>query len=155
MQAYRTTLDKINGARDKTESAIGKIKSLMTKVEGDTHKVESTIRGKCSQIRMIIDAKEKELIQTVHLQKQKVVNQLVIDKIELEDFKLREYFPLKLFEILEEKLYGTKELPIMSLLAQTRYFKKLLDQTYTLRRQTARIRDTDEANPDYHLPLTS
>jgi hypothetical protein len=28
-----------------------------------------------------------------------------MDKIELEDFKLREYFPLKLFEILEDKLY--------------------------------------------------
>ena len=57
-----------------------------------------------------------------------------MDKIELEDFKLREYFPLKLFEILEEKLYGSKELPVISLLAQTRYFKKLLDQTQTLRR---------------------
>jgi hypothetical protein len=40
-----------------------------------------------------------------------------MDKIELEDFKLREYFPIKLFEILEEKFYGSKELPIMSLLA--------------------------------------
>ena len=52
-----------------------------------------------------------------------------MDKIELEDCKLREYFPLKLFEILEEKLYGSKEIPVVSLLAQTRYFKKLLDQT--------------------------
>lgn len=74
------------------------------------------------------------MITNVHLQKQKVLNQLVIDKIELEDFKLREYFPLKLFEILEEKLYGTKELPVLGLLCQTRYFKKLLDQTQTLRR---------------------
>jgi hypothetical protein len=78
-----------------------------------------------------------------------------MDKIELEDFKVREYFPLKLFEILEEKLYGTKELPVMSLLAQTRYFKKLLDQTYSLRRATAKIRDTDENNPAYHLQLTT
>jgi hypothetical protein len=52
-----------------------------------------------------------------------------MDKIELEDCKLREYFPLKLFEILEENLYGSKEIPVVSLLAQTRYFKKLLDQT--------------------------
>jgi len=51
------------------------------------------------------------------MQKQKVLNQLVMDKIEMEDFKLREYFPLKLFEILEEKLYGTKELPVISLLS--------------------------------------
>ncbi len=45
----------------------------------------------------------------------------------MEDYKLREYFPLKLFEILEDKLYGSKDLPVISLLAQTRYFKKLLD----------------------------
>jgi hypothetical protein len=77
-----------------------------------------------------------------------------MDKIEMEDFKLREYFPLKLFEILEEKMYGTKELPVISLLAQTRYFKKLLDQTQTLRRQTSRIRDTDENNENYHLQMT-
>jgi hypothetical protein len=71
-----------------------------------------------------------------------------MDKIELEDFKLREYFPLKLFEILEEKLYGTKELPVVNLLSQARYFKKLLDQTYTLRKHTARVRDTDENETD-------
>ena len=46
------------------------------------------------------------MITSVHLQKQKVLNQLVMDK-----------------------LYGSKELPVVSLLAQTRYFKKLLDQT--------------------------
>lgn len=62
MSAYRSTLDKINGARDKTESGITKIKSLMTKAEGDTHRVEATIRSKCTQIRQIVDAKEKELI---------------------------------------------------------------------------------------------
>ena len=40
-----------------------------------------------------------------------------MDKIELEDYKVREYFPLKLFEILEEKLYTTKQLPVITLLA--------------------------------------
>lgn len=69
MTAYRGTLDKINGARDKTESAITKIKALMTKVEGDTHRVEGAIRSKCSYMRQLIDTKEKELIQTVHIQK--------------------------------------------------------------------------------------
>jgi hypothetical protein len=52
----------------------------------------------------------------------------------MEDSKLREYYPLKLFEILEDKLYHTKEIPVVSLLAQTRYFRKLLDQTFTLRK---------------------
>jgi hypothetical protein len=51
MQAYKTTLDKINGARDKTESAIVKIKALMGKVEADTLRVEGAIRGKCQQVR--------------------------------------------------------------------------------------------------------
>lgn len=36
MNTYKNTLDKINGARDKTESSINKIKALMNKVEGDT-----------------------------------------------------------------------------------------------------------------------
>jgi hypothetical protein len=79
----------------------------------------------------------------------------VLDKIELEDFKLREYFPLKLFEILEEKLYGSKELPTMSLLAQTRYFKKLLDQTYSLRKQSTANKGTEEANENYQITLTA
>jgi len=129
MTQYKNTLDKINGTRDKTDFNITRIKSLMTKAEADTQKVEATIRGKCQLARQLIDAKEKEMITSAHLQKQKVLNHLVMDKIELEDFKLREYFPLKLFEILEDKLYGSKELPVVSLLAQTRYFKKLLDQT--------------------------
>jgi len=116
MNQYRNTLDKINGARDKTEYNIDRIKTLMTRAEGDTQKVEAIVRSRCQQIRQLIDQKEKELIQGVHMQKQKVLNQLVMDKIEMEDFKLREYFPLKLFEILEEKLYGTKELPVISLL---------------------------------------
>jgi hypothetical protein len=51
---------------------------------------------------------------------------LVQEKIELEDFKLKEYFPLKLFEILEEKQFA-KELPHTMLLCQTKYFKKLLE----------------------------
>ena len=44
----------------------------------------------------------------------------------MEDYKLREYFPLKLFEILEEKL-AAKEIPLMGILCQTKYFKKLLE----------------------------
>jgi hypothetical protein len=47
----------------------------------------------------------------------------------LEDIKLREYFPLKLFEILEDKMQ-TKEVQFLNLLSQTKYFKKLLEQTY-------------------------
>ena len=57
------------------------------------------------------------MIQTVLSQKQQVLNQLVVDKIAMEDSKLREYYPLKLFEILEDKLYHTKEIPVVSLLA--------------------------------------
>lgn len=67
---------------------------------------------------------------------------------------MREYFPLKLFEILEEKLYNTKELPVITLLAQTRYFKKLLDQTYTLRRNTARLREAEELGSPFSLTDT-
>jgi hypothetical protein len=36
MSQYRNTLDRINGARDKTETNIARIKFLMTKAEGDT-----------------------------------------------------------------------------------------------------------------------
>ena len=39
----------------------------MSKAESDTQKVEATIRGKCQQARQLIDAKEKEMITTVHL----------------------------------------------------------------------------------------
>ena len=48
------------------------------------------------------------------------------DKIEMEDYKLKEYFPLKLFEILEERIQS-KDLSLMSFLSQTKYFKKLID----------------------------
>lgn len=51
MTQYKNTLDKINGTRDKTDFNITRIKSLMTKAEGDTQKVEATIRGKCQQAR--------------------------------------------------------------------------------------------------------
>lgn len=44
MNQYRNTLDKINGARDKTEYNIDRIKTLMTRAEGDTHKVETIVR---------------------------------------------------------------------------------------------------------------
>ena len=47
MQNYRSTLDKINGARDKTDNSIGKIKGLMQKAEQDTQRVEGIIRGRC------------------------------------------------------------------------------------------------------------
>ena len=40
MVAYRNTLDKINGARDKTDTSINKIKTLMAKAESDTQKAE-------------------------------------------------------------------------------------------------------------------
>ena len=36
MSQYKNTLDKINGARDKTDFNITKIKTLMTKSETDT-----------------------------------------------------------------------------------------------------------------------
>ena len=36
MTQYKNTLDKINGTRDKTDFNITRIKSLMTKAEGDT-----------------------------------------------------------------------------------------------------------------------
>ncbi len=74
MTQYKNTLDKINGARDKTDFNISRIKALMSKAESDTQKVEATIRGKCQQARQLIDAKEKEMITNVHLQKQKVLN---------------------------------------------------------------------------------
>lgn len=34
----------------------------------------------------------------------------------MEDFKLKEYFPIKLFEILEEKIH-LKELPLLTILS--------------------------------------
>lgn len=74
------------------------------------------------------------MISSVHLQKQKLLNRLVQDKIEMEDFKLKEYFPLKLFDILEEKLQA-KEIPCLGILCQTKYFKKLLEQTYNMRKE--------------------
>jgi uncharacterized protein YpuA (DUF1002 family) len=36
MNQYKNTLDKINGARDKTDFNINRIKTLMTKAESDT-----------------------------------------------------------------------------------------------------------------------
>ena len=48
MQAYKTTLDKINWARDKTESVIVKIKALIGKVEADTLRVEGGDQRKVS-----------------------------------------------------------------------------------------------------------
>jgi hypothetical protein len=47
MTQYKNTLDKINGARDKTDFNINHIKTLMTKAESDAQKVEGMIRGKC------------------------------------------------------------------------------------------------------------
>ena len=69
MSQYKNTLDKINGTRDKTDFNITRIKSLMTKAEADTQKVEATIRGRCQLARQLIDSKEKEMITSVHLQK--------------------------------------------------------------------------------------
>ena len=56
------------------------------------------------------------------------------DKIEMEDFKLKQYFPLKLFDILEEKI-ASKELSLLSILSQTKYFKKLLEQANSIKRE--------------------
>jgi hypothetical protein len=44
MNQYRNTLDKINGARDKTEYNIDRIKTLMTRAEGNTQKIEGIVR---------------------------------------------------------------------------------------------------------------
>lgn len=60
---------------------------------------------------------------------------MVQEKIELEDFKLKEYYPLKLFEILEEK-QKKKELSMNMLLCQSKYFKKLLEETYNMRKES-------------------
>ena len=47
MGAYRNSLEKINGSRDKTDSNINKIKLLMAQADSDSQRVEATIRGKC------------------------------------------------------------------------------------------------------------
>lgn len=60
----------------------------------------------------------------------------------MEDYKLREYFPLKLFEILEEKTQS-KELSYNMMLCQSKYFKRLLEQTYNMRKEQAKIKDND------------
>jgi len=52
----------------------------------------------------------------------------------MEDFKLKEFFPIKIFEILEEKIHS-KELNLLTVLSQTKYFKKLLEQTYNMRKE--------------------
>eukprot|EP00347_Sterkiella_histriomuscorum_P016401 403353329 len=142
MSSYRNTLDKINDSRSKTDSNIINIKHLMTKAESDAHKTEHLIRAKIQQLKYFLEQKEKECIQNVHMQKQKVINQLVQEKIELEDFKLKEQFPIKLFEILEEKVQS-KELPLLTILSQTKYFKKLLEHTYTLHKEQSKVRDVD------------
>ena len=69
----------------------------------------------------------------------------------MEDFKLREYYPLKLFEILEEKIQS-KELSLMSILSQTKYFKKLLEQTYNMRKGQSKLRDYDTS--EQRIPMT-
>jgi len=63
---------------------------------------------------------------------------LVQKKIDLEDFKLQEYFPLKLFEILEEK-QQKKLISYNMILCQTKYFKRLLDQTYSMRKNQSKM----------------
>ncbi len=67
MNQYKNTLDRINGARDKTETNIARIKTLMTKADGDTQRIEGIVRGRCQGMRQLIDQKEKELIQGVHM----------------------------------------------------------------------------------------
>lgn len=142
VSSFRKSLDKINDCRSKTEQQINGIKSMMTRVEADSHKIESLIRSKTSQIKFLLESKEKELISQLHTQKQKQLNDLVHEKIILEDFKLREYFPLKLFEILEDKIHS-KEVQFNNMLSQTKYFKKLLEQTYQMRNQSSLYKDQD------------
>ncbi len=69
----------------------------------------------------------------------------------MEDFKLKEYFPLKLFEILEEKLQA-KEIPSLGILCQTKYFKKLLEQTYNMRKEQ-QMRSARESDPSVNNEL--
>lgn len=64
-----------------------------------------------AQLKYALEMKEKELIGSVNAQKQDFLGWLVREKIQAEDFKLKEDFPLKLFEILEEKI-ATKEITL-------------------------------------------
>ncbi|CDW79206.1 UNKNOWN [Stylonychia lemnae] len=143
LNSFRGTLEKINVDRGKTDQMINQIKYQMTKAETDAHKTEHLIRAKTQQLKYQLEIKEKEAISNLHLQKQRILNQLVQDKIEMEDFKLKEFFPIKIFEILEEKVQS-KELPVLTVLSQTKYFKKLLEQTYNMRKEQSKSRDQEQ-----------
>jgi hypothetical protein len=77
VNSFRNTLEKINVCRSNTENQILGIKSMMGKVETDSHKVESMIRAKTSQIKYLLESKEKELIGQLHIQKQQQLTELV------------------------------------------------------------------------------
>ena len=124
----------------------------MHQAEQDAHKVEFRVRQKTQQLKYLLETKEKELVQQVHRQKQQVLSRLVSAKIELEDFKLKEQFPIKLFEILEEKLHA-KELSLFTILSQTKYFKRLLEQTYTMRKSQSQTL-IDQEGSETRLSLT-
>ena len=53
---------------------------------------------------------------------------MVQKKIRAEEVNMREMYPIKLFEILEEKL-SKKQISAVNFLSQTKYFKKVLDIT--------------------------
>ena len=39
----------------------------MHSAETDAHKVENTVRAKCQHLKYLLEVKEKELIQAVHM----------------------------------------------------------------------------------------
>ena len=68
------------------------------------------------------------------------VNNLVKERIKLEEYKLKEDFPLKLVEILEE-MFANRDLPYNIFLLQSIYFKKLLSTTIKQRKECTSIAD--------------
>ena len=68
-----------------------------------------------NQLRLLLDKREKEIIFKLQNNKQAYQANLVKEKIKLEDFKVKENFPLKIFEILEEK-FKSKEMSLNLLL---------------------------------------
>ena len=61
-------------------------------------------------MKFALEEKERDLLIKVQTDKTMRINFLVKEKIKLEEYKLKEDFPLKLFEILEE-MFSNKDLP--------------------------------------------
>ena len=72
--------------------------------------LETVIRSQIAHLKFALEEKERDLLIKVQTDKTMRVNFLVKEKIKLEEYKLKEDFPLKLFEILEE-MFANKELP--------------------------------------------